>query len=244
MSDLFETLRPGDLEYLVSDTLSIDQYTSKADEDNITVGIFVDDKNAGRDLYSLLSRIFIDEIRDIDLSNNITKQNAYPLFVEFSRNKYFYNILEDLIDTLSRLTGIKKWYFKSEDNEKREINEENIISFIRLSKMSFTDVENPSKPNEDKQKEEKEIKEFLQTGTYRKSDNVIIVEDAYDRYDWEIEGFITEEQMDEELSNAEETGTPTYLTLIEAFPYHQFIETEDKLFLQRDNKILMLKYLG
>lgn len=245
MNNLYETLRPGDLEYLVSDTLSIDQYSSKADEDNITVGIFIDDKDAGRELYSLLSKIFIEEIRDIDLSNNITKQNEYPLFVEFVRNRYFYKTLEELVDTLTRLTGIKNWYFRGEDNEKLELNEENIISNIRLSKISFKDIKNPSNSNDMKEKaSEKELKEFLETGTYRKSGNIIIVEDAYDRYDWEIEKFITEQEMEEELNKADETGTPTYLTLVEAFPYHQFIETEDKLFLQRDNKILMLKYLG
>lgn len=245
MSVLFETLRPNDLEYLVSDTLSIDQYSSKADEDNITIGIFINDKNAGRELYSLLSKIFIDEIRDIDLSNNINKHDEYPLFVEFVRNKYFYKVLEELVETLTRLSGIKHWYFRAENNEKLELNEENIISNIRLNKISFKDIKNPSNYNDNKEKDsEKELKEFLETGTYRKSGNNIIVEDAYDRYDWKIERFITEQELEEELNNATETGTPTYLTLIEAFPYHQFVETEDKLFLQRDNKILMLKYLG
>ena len=39
--NLNEGLRINDLKYLVSNYISIDQYTSKLDDDNITVAFFV-----------------------------------------------------------------------------------------------------------------------------------------------------------------------------------------------------------
>jgi len=241
MLNLLETLRPNDLQYMVSDILSIDQYTSKTKVDDITIGININDKDAAQELYMLLTKLFIEELQDIEVSDNMTTAGEYTVFIEFKRNKQIFEIIEDIVETLSRLTGLKKWYFKSDlvSDDSLEITKENLISNIRITPLIVKDIKDASK--EDK---EKEIKEFLETGTYRRNGNVIIVEDKFDRYDWEIKGFISEEQFDKEIENAVEAGSPSYLTLVEAFPYHQFYEADDYLYLQRDDKILKLKYLG
>ena len=240
MNKLFETLRPSDLQYLVSDTISIDQYTSKAKQDNITVGIQVVDKTAAKDLQQLLTKVFIDDIQDIELSSYMTKDDEYQIFIEFKRNRQFFNLLDDLIDLLTRLSNIKKWYFTTETEESLEYNKDNLLSNIRINSITFKDVKNATNP----EKDEKEIKEFLETGKYKRNGNHIIIEDDFDRYDWQIDGFITEEQMNEEIDRANAYGIPCLMTLMDAFPYHQYFEADDNLYLQRDNKILRLKYLG
>jgi len=239
MNKLFETLRPADLQYLVSDTISVDQYTSKSKSDNITIALNIIDKEAAKELQQLLTKVFIDDLQDIELSSYMTENDEYQLFVEFKRNRQFFNLMEDLIDLLTRLTNIKKWYFKTESGEQLELNKENLISNIRLNNMAFKDIKSATHPDEDK-----EIKEFLETGRYKRNGNTIIIEDEFDRYDWQIDGFITEEQMNDEIDKAENYGLPCLMTLMDAFPYHQYLEADDKLYLQRDNKILRLKYLG
>lgn len=239
MKKLQETLRPNDLKYLVSDIISIDQYTSKANSDNITISIAISDEQPAMDLLYLMNKVFLDEIKDSEISYNISKNDSYNLFIELDRNKYFYDVLEDIIDMLTRLTGISKWYFKSENDTKYELNKENIFSNIRLNQINFKNVKTPK----DNQKEDTEIKEFLETGKYRKSGNVLIIEDAFDTYKLKIEKFISESDFEKIVDKSYKCDYSSYMTLLESFPYHEFIETDDKLFLQRDNKILMLKFI-
>lgn len=242
MNNLFETLRPNDLQFLVSDVLSIDQYTSKTKADDITIGINVNDKSAAHELSQLLTKLFLNTIQDVEVSDNLSDNDEYTVFVEFKRTKQLIGIIEDLIDVLSRLTNLKKWYFKTDmlNDEPIEATKENLLANIRCSAMPIRGIKDATIEDD----KEKEIKEFLETGIFHRNGNVIIVEDNGDRYDWEIEGFITEQQFEEEIDEAEEVGSPSYLTLIEAFPCHQFYEADDHLYLQRDDKILKLKYLG
>lgn len=239
MLNLLETLRPNDLQYLVSDILSIDQYTSKARVDDITIGINVSDIEAAHELCQLLTKLFIDELQDSEVSDNMTENDEFTVFIEFKRNKHIFEIIEDVVETLSRLTGLKKWYFKTNlvDEESLELTKENLVANIRITPLVMKDIK-------DATSKEKEIKEFLETGVFKRAGDTIIVEDGYDRYNWQIEGFISEEQFDKEIDEAEEAGSPSYLTLIEAFPCHQFYEADEHLYLQRDDKILKLKYLG
>ena len=238
MNKLLETLRPKDLEYLIDDIILIDKYTSKANADNITIAISVNDEDAGNELLSLINKIFVDEVKDSELSYNINKHNNHLLFVELDRNKYFYETLNDIVDMLTRLTNNKKWYFKSETDEKFELNKENILTNIRLNQINFKNIKKP-----ESNKKEEEIKEFLETGKYKKKGNVLIIEDGYDRYKLQIEKFINESEFENYVINSYKCDYSSYMTLLESFPFHEFIETDDKLFLQRDNKILMLKFL-
>ena len=243
MNELFETLRPNDLQFLVSDIISIDQYTSKTQADDLTIGINISDKDAAHELAQLLTKLFVNSIQDIEVSDNLTDNDEYTVFVEFKRTRQLIGILEDIIDVLSRLTGLKKWYFKTDmtSDEPLEATKENFISNVRCTPIKVRGIEDATKTKEDT---EKEIKEFLETGVFKRYGNTIVVEDNIDRYDWKILGFITESQFEEEIDKAEEVGSPSYLTLIEAFPCHQFYEADDHLYLQRDDKILKLKYLG
>lgn len=243
MNSLFETLRPNDLQFLVSDILSIDQYTSKTKADDLTIGININDKSAAHELSQLLTKLFLNTIQDVEVSDNLTDNDEYTVFVEFKRTKQLIGIIEDLVDVLTRLTGLKKWYFKTDliNDDPLEVNKDNLLANIRCTPIQVKGIKDATNGKEDK---EKEIKEFLETGVFKRAGNSIIVEDEYDRYNWKIEGFITEEQFDREIEEAEEVGSPSYLTLVEAFPCHQFYEADDYLYLQRDNKILKLKYLG
>ena len=56
---IMEGARAGDLEYLVSQFVSIDQYSTKISSDNIVVSFFVKDKEPAYDLEEFISKNFL-----------------------------------------------------------------------------------------------------------------------------------------------------------------------------------------
>ena len=80
---LTEGLRAKDLQWMVSNYVSIDQYTSKLDDDNITVAFFINERDAADDLRDFIEKVYYIEIRDIEISDSLTDDNKYILFVEF-----------------------------------------------------------------------------------------------------------------------------------------------------------------
>ena len=75
-----EGLRIKDLQYLVSNYVSIDQYTSKLDDDNITIAFFCNEKEVAEDLRDFIEKIYYIEIRDIEISDSLTDDNKFILF--------------------------------------------------------------------------------------------------------------------------------------------------------------------
>ena len=66
---LYEDLRENDLANLISSYISIDEYTSKIDEDNITVALFVNELDAAEELEDFIEKYYYIEIRDIEISD-------------------------------------------------------------------------------------------------------------------------------------------------------------------------------
>ena len=81
---LAESLRQNDLEYLISPYVSVDQYTSKLSEDNITIALFCNEREVASDLLDFLEKMYFVEIRDIEISDSLTEDNKYILYVELS----------------------------------------------------------------------------------------------------------------------------------------------------------------
>lgn len=158
---VLEGLFQNDLEYMVSSYVSIDQYTSKVYDDNITIAFFVNEKNACMDLKDFIEKTYFIEIRDIEVSNTMTEDNKYILFVEFERNSMFPKILLDLLSSINILINCKMedWEFKSLNMKKKEkITDKNIKRFVRLTRLEFTG--NKKKSNNDEKKKTNESKEF------------------------------------------------------------------------------------
>ena len=134
--NLNEGLKQNDLEYLVSNYISVDQYTSKIDDDNITVAFFCNEKEVADDLRDFIEKIYYIEIRDIEISDSLTEDNKYILFVEFERNITFPKLLMDMIDSIDRVTNNKDWKFKTFDmNERQDLSLSNINKYVRLTKL-------------------------------------------------------------------------------------------------------------
>lgn len=135
---LMEELRQNDLEYMVSPYVSIDQYTAKLNEDNIVLAFFCNDRNATQDLYSFLEKLYVIEIRDIEISDTLTEDNKNILYIELSRTQQLPEIIIDMIDSINMLINkkIEDWYFVTFGMDKKDkLTVENLRKYVRLTKI-------------------------------------------------------------------------------------------------------------
>lgn len=154
---LFEGLRAGDLEYVVSPYVSIDQYTAKLNDDNIVIAFFCNEREVANDLYLFLEKLYVIEIKDIEISDSLTEDNKYILFVEVDRNQKFPELLLDIIDSINFLINkeVKDWDFVTFGMKKKDtVSIENIRKSVRL-----THLEAPIEEDKMKQEMKQEIKQ-------------------------------------------------------------------------------------
>ena len=134
-SKLTEGLRTGDLEFLISSTISIDEFESKIDSDAIVVGLYVDDDEPADDLLNFIEGDPAD-ILDVEVSPAPDEKGRYVVFVEFLRDEKFSEKLDNVLSSLESLTKITEWkytYYGSHGKEK-DYDMKNITNDIRLEK--------------------------------------------------------------------------------------------------------------
>ena len=100
-------LKAGDLDDLVSNLISIDEFESKIDnEEAIVVGFKVDDKEPAQDLSRFIEKSTVD-LMDTEVSPAPDTDGKYIVFVEFSRDKAFPHNLVSVLKSMENLTNIK-----------------------------------------------------------------------------------------------------------------------------------------
>lgn len=233
---IIEGLRQNDLKYLVSNYISIDQYTSKLDDDNITVAFFCNEKEVAEDLRDFIEKVYYIEIRDIEISDSLTDDNKFILFVEFERNINFPKILMDMIDSVNKVSGNKEWKFKTFGmTDKEDLNSETLKAHVRLSK--YRNSVNEEETLKDKKEEEKEDKKIQ-----KESLQPMIVDDMGWKRKYLPEGYITQDELDEYIAESETLNSrdSREIFLIESsYPGYEVITTDTNVFLVKDGKILM-----
>lgn len=133
---LYEGIRAGDLEYLVSSYLSIDQYSTKINSDNIVISMFVKEEEAAHDLMEFLSKNFFDTIQDIEISPTKTVNSDFQLYIEMNRCLSFPVRLIKILESITLLTGIDKWVFKTKHTPKTlDLTKENLKKYVRLKRL-------------------------------------------------------------------------------------------------------------
>lgn len=215
-----EGLRENDLKYLVSNYISIDQYTSKIDEDNITVAFFCNEKEVAEDLRNFIEKVYVIEIRDVEISDSMTDDNKYILFVEFERNIMFPKIILDVVDSINFLTDNKNWQFKSVNmKDKVSFDENNLKKYVRLTKLR--DGEQVDAKANNPVQEAK----------------IVTIKNKWFKQDYLDEGFVSEEQMNKIIKESESFNSRDdleYELLKENYPYADIITTDDKVFIITD----------
>lgn len=227
---LCEDLREKDLANLISSYVSVDEYTSKIDEDNITVAFFVNELDAAEELEDFIEKFYYIEIRDIEISDSLTDDNKYIIFVELERNDSFPKIFLDMIDTINYVADNKDWNFSTyQMNKPVELSLTNIRKYVRLSKLR--DTANV----DEKENSQEEVQESYQP--FLVNDNGWIRKYTPKRY-------ITEDELEKIIESSETLNSRDdgEVSLLEnAFPGYEVITTDKNVFLIKHNKILMME---
>lgn len=131
------SLRPNDLEGLISQEISIDEYKSKLGEDRsvIVVAMPMTEESAAHDLGDFIERGPF-KIWDVDISPAPGKDGKYYVFVEIERSHLMWGTIEAIFEHISRLINlsIADFVFTCPGNEKPQaLNEENFKSCVPQS---------------------------------------------------------------------------------------------------------------
>ena len=236
---LTEGLQVGEMEYLISTYVSVDEYTSKVDQDDITIALFCGEKQVCDDLRDFLEKMYYLEIRDIEVSDSLTEDNKYIIFLELQRNELFPKILVDILDSIDFLINkeIKDWKFVTLNMKKKEpVTIENIRKYVRLSSIDEDlkiekSEESSEEKKEEPKKEEKEVKK--ESVEYSKGN---ITRKYID------EGYVTEEEMNKIIDESEtlDENALDIEVLEYNIPEAQVFSTDNNLFVVTGNKIKKL----
>ena len=108
---LKESLQPGDLNHLVLPLLSIDEFSSKIDDQRaIVVGFYCTDREPAWDLMRFIEGSNLS-ILDTECSPAPTPDGYYLVFVEFTRNRDFPHVLEELLEQVQNIAE-NSWQLK------------------------------------------------------------------------------------------------------------------------------------
>lgn len=112
-----EGLRANDLEHLVSEVFTIDQYRSKMGEDKdiVVLGFRVSEKNPAVDLMEFIERGY-NFILDADMSSGEEHDGKYQVFVELERSVKLAEQLQTLLNGIGQLSNVYRWKFRYQKN--------------------------------------------------------------------------------------------------------------------------------
>ncbi len=107
-----EGLKAGDLEGIVSNKFTVDQYKSKMGEDkDICVLCFtVESQQAARDLESFAEKGY-KNILDADATPGTLEDGKYKVFIEFPRDDKLSSTITEFLSDLKKLTNIENFQF-------------------------------------------------------------------------------------------------------------------------------------
>jgi hypothetical protein len=131
---LSEGLLQGDLEYLVDDSIHLDEFNSKMGQpqDVITLSFKIKDYMPAQDLVNFLESGY-DYVLDADISSGEIADNERLVFVEMERSPDNYKQISEILSDLDHLTGIKpaEWRFRwFKQNTYQQFTEESFKELV------------------------------------------------------------------------------------------------------------------
>lgn len=142
-------LQQGDLINLVNKVIEIDSYKSKMgnDADIVVLSFTVNEKEPGQDLVNFIERGY-SFVLDADVTAGEQNDGYYRVFVEIERDPNVPEQIMELMDGVSKLTGIddfKYRYYKSFKSEPLTI--EGLSQTVPLDNQSYESLVNESNMN-------------------------------------------------------------------------------------------------
>jgi hypothetical protein len=103
-------IKHGDLRNAIRKNISIDEFEPKTGsvEDVIVVGFYVNEEEAGDDLFEFINTSAFD-VNDVEVSPNTDENNYYVVFVELKREPGCLETIRNLVKDMENATGRLAW---------------------------------------------------------------------------------------------------------------------------------------
>lgn len=139
MKQINESLLANDLEGLVKKVFEVDAYKSKIgdDQDTVVLSFTVEYEDPAKDLENFIEMGY-DFVLDADVSAGETDDGTYKVFVELERTRHAPEQIFEILEGLSRITGIPLMRFRYFKNFKsQEATMENLEAIIPIDKEGY-----------------------------------------------------------------------------------------------------------
>jgi len=129
---LDEGLRPNDLQHLILDKISLDEFEPKSGDskDILVMGLYSVDEEPARDLSRFIERGYIDVI-DTEVSPGPDEDGNYMVFVEINKNKDTMKRVSEILNDIKTITSINEWQLHFYRGGVRSLTEDMIKKAIR-----------------------------------------------------------------------------------------------------------------
>lgn len=109
---LSEELFEDDLDGMLTNIISVDEFESKITEDAIVIAFYSKNEQAAEDLAIFLERSSIENILDSEVSNTPNENAEYLIFVEINKNN-FIETFNEVLNLVHKLNKIEDWKLKN-----------------------------------------------------------------------------------------------------------------------------------
>ena len=120
------SLQSNDLKDFVNEIFTIDSYKSKMgqDKDIAVLAFEVVSQEPAKDLMNFIEKGY-DFVLDADISTGENKKGKYDVFVEMERDRHLPKRISDILEEVSKLTGIEDWkyrYYKNVESKLYDVS--------------------------------------------------------------------------------------------------------------------------
>lgn len=109
---LTEELFEDDLDGMLTNIISVDEFGSKISESAIVVAFYSKNEQAAEDLAIFLERSSIENILDSEVSNTPNENAEYLVFVEINKNS-FIETFNEVLNLVYKLNKVENWKLKN-----------------------------------------------------------------------------------------------------------------------------------
>jgi len=129
---LDEGLRPNDLEHLILDKVSLDEFESKSGEDKeiLVMGLYAVDEEPAKDLSRFIERGYIDVV-DTEVSPGMDEDGNYMIFVEIKKDENTMKTVTEILHDVKSITAINEWQLRFYHGGTHRLTEEMIKKAIK-----------------------------------------------------------------------------------------------------------------
>jgi len=160
-----EALKHGDLQGVVTNKVSVDEFEPKTGEKEeiAVIGFYVTEQAAGDDLAKFISKS-VHEHRDVEVTPNPNEDNFYMVFVEVDRKEGMVEGLRALTKDIINVSGKLDWQVKPllSDSE-LSIDDPMLETIIKQSPETYQTKEQQTEEAE--QMKITEIQDFIKNNT-------------------------------------------------------------------------------